>query len=57
MIVFRELLWECLEKRGVSGVYIRAIKDMYEGAKTSVRVQQATRSTFLLTLGYIKVQL
>ena len=33
----RELLWECLEKKGMSVEYIRVIKDMYKGAKTSVR--------------------
>ena len=35
--VYREVLWECVEKKGVSGAYIRSIEDMYEGAKTSVR--------------------
>ena len=35
--VSREVLWECLAKKRVSKAYIRAMKDMYEGAKTSVR--------------------
>jgi len=33
-----EVLWECLEKKGVSMVYIRTIKDTYEGVNTSVRI-------------------
>jgi len=32
-----EVLWECLEKKDVSMMYILAIKDMYEGVNTSVR--------------------
>ena len=33
----REILWECLEKKGILVEYIRAIKDMYKGAKMSIR--------------------
>ena len=33
----REVLWECLGKKGVSVAYILAVKDIYEGVQTSIR--------------------
>lgn len=33
----REVIWRCLEARGVSVVYSRGIKDMYNRVKTQVR--------------------
>lgn len=46
-----EVLWECLEKKEVSDTYIQAIKDMYEGAKTSVRTSRGDTKDFSINIG------
>jgi len=46
-----DILWKALKKKRVRIAYIRAIKDMYERASTSVRTHDGATEDFPITIG------
>ena len=48
MVFSREVLWRCFEKKGVSPLYIRVIKDMYERGGTSVKMPEGVTNDFFI---------
>ena len=47
----REVLWRCLEKKGVPAGYTRVIRDMYEEVRTRVRTVVGDTSDFPIDIG------
>ncbi|XP_047249968.1 uncharacterized protein LOC124885761 [Capsicum annuum] len=46
-----EVLWRCLKAIGVPVVYIYLIKDIYEGAKTQIRIVEGDSRHFSILTG------
>jgi len=52
--VLRDLVWSCLEQKGVLPAYILVIKDMYDEGRTRVRTPGGPTDNFTLVWACIK---
>ncbi|XP_055806921.1 uncharacterized protein LOC129875673 [Solanum dulcamara] len=48
--VLRDVLWRCFDAKGSPMDYIKVIKDMYDRAKTRVRIMGGDKENFLFAL-------
>ena len=53
----RKLVWEALRRRGVDEGYVKVVKDMYKGARTSVKTERRVLDSFEVNIGYTRGQL
>ena len=49
--VQRDVLWKCLEKKGMPIEYTRIIRDMCEGVRTKVRTVLGDTANFFIDIG------
>lgn len=49
-----EVLWRCLEPKGVQMTYIKVIKELYDGANTRVSIIERDSEHFLVEMGCTK---
>jgi len=47
----REVLWRCLEKKGMSISYIQVTKNIYEGVRTRARTLRGDMDDFPIDIG------
>ena len=47
----RRLVWEALRRRGVDERYVKVVKDMYKGARTSVKTESGVSDSFEVKIG------
>jgi len=50
-------LWRCLNKKGVSHMYIRVIKDMYERGRINIRTPRGVTNDLYVSMASIRVSL
>ena len=47
----RKLVWEVLRRRAVDERYVKMVKDVYEGARTSVKMERGVSDSFEVRIG------